>query len=76
MKNDKKRFKKIFCLLCFFILVSMWLSHVHPQSARGRGRFSGIVVDEAGKPVANAGVQLIWKENPAVIRKTKTNRGE
>ncbi len=74
MKNDKKRLKKISCLLCFFILVFMWLSYVHPQSpSKGRGRFSGIVVDEAGKPVANASVHLIWKEDPTVIRKDKTN---
>jgi tetratricopeptide (TPR) repeat protein len=69
----KKRVKKNSCFLCFFILVSMWLSHGYPQSARGKGRFSGIVVDEAGKPVANATVTLIWKEDPSVIRKTKTN---
>jgi tetratricopeptide (TPR) repeat protein len=70
----KKRFKKKSCFLCFVILVSMWLSHVHPQSpSKGRGRFSGIVVNEAGKPVANASVHLIWKEDPTVIRKTKTN---
>jgi len=72
MKNDKKKLKKISCFSCFFILVSMWLSHVHPQS-RGRGQFSGLVIDEAGEPVANASVQLIWQENPTVIRKTNTN---
>lgn len=60
--------------LFFFILVSMWLSHVYPQPpSSGRGRFSGIAVDEAGKPVAYASVHLIWKEDPSVIRKTKTN---
>lgn len=69
----KKRFKKNFCFLCFFILVSMWLSHVNPQSAKGKGRFLGLVVDEAGKPVAKASVTVIWKEDPSVIRKTKTN---
>jgi tetratricopeptide (TPR) repeat protein len=69
----KKRFKKNSCFLCFFILVFMWPSHGYPQSARGKGRFSGIVVDEAGKPVANASVTLIWKEDPSVIRKTKAN---
>jgi tetratricopeptide (TPR) repeat protein len=73
MKNGKKRFKKISCFSCFFILVSMGLSHIHAQSASGKGRFSGIVTDEAGKPVANASVQLIWQENPVVIRKTDTN---
>jgi len=69
----KKRFKKNSCFLCFFILAFMWLSHGYPQSARGKGRFSGIVVDEKGKPVANAGVTLIWKEDPSVIRKTNTS---
>lgn len=53
----------------------MGLSHVHPQSpSRGRGRFSGVVLNEAEKPVAGASVHLVWKEDPAVIRKTKTNR--
>jgi tetratricopeptide (TPR) repeat protein len=69
----KKRFKKIVCLLCFFILVSMWLIHVHPQSARGRGQFPGVVIDEAGKPVAGASVQLIFQEDHSVIRRTRTN---
>jgi tetratricopeptide (TPR) repeat protein len=74
MKKIKKSFKKIPGFLCFVILASMWLSHVHPQSpSRGRGRFSGLVLDEAGKPVANASVHLIWKEDPAIIRKNKTN---
>lgn len=70
----KMRFSKKSCFSCFIILVSIWISHVHLQSQlRGRGRFSGIVVDEAGDPVANASVHLIWQEDPAVIRKTKTN---
>jgi tetratricopeptide (TPR) repeat protein len=73
MKNDKKRFKKISGFSCVFILVSMGLSHVHAQSEKGKGRFSGIVTDEAGKPVANASMQLIWQENPMVIRETNTN---
>jgi tetratricopeptide (TPR) repeat protein len=69
----KKRFKKNSYFLWFFILVFMWLSHGYPQSARGKGRFSGIVVDEERKPVANASVTLIWKKDPSVIRKTDSN---
>jgi Tfp pilus assembly protein PilF/5-hydroxyisourate hydrolase-like protein (transthyretin family) len=70
----KMRFKKKSWFLCFFILVSIWISHVHPQThSRGWGRISGIAIDEAGAPIVNANVQVIWQEDPAVIRKTKTN---
>jgi Tfp pilus assembly protein PilF len=73
MKNDKKRFKKISCFSCFFILAVLWSGYAHAQSGRGKGRFSGIVVDEAEQPVANASVQLIWQEEPSVRRETNTN---
>jgi len=73
MKNDKKRFKKISCFSCLFILAGLWLSHVHAQSGRGKGQLPGIVINEAGEPVANASVQLIWQEELAVSRETNTN---
>jgi tetratricopeptide (TPR) repeat protein len=73
MKNDKKRFQKISCFSCFFILALLWSCYVHAQSGRGKGQFSGLVIDEAGKPIANASVQLIWQEEPAVSRETNTN---
>ena len=73
MKNDKKRFKKISCFSCFFILAALWSGYVHAQSGRGKGQFSGLVIDEAGKPIANASVQLIWQEEPSVSRETNAN---
>lgn len=73
MKNNKKRLKKIPWFSYFFILTALGFSHVHAQSGRGKGQLAGIVIDEAGKPAANASVQLIWQKEPTVIRKTNTN---
>jgi len=47
---------------------------VHAQAGRGKGRLKGIVIDEEGKHVVNALVEIAWHEDQKVKHETRTNK--
>lgn len=70
----EKRVKMFFSCLCWCILVFLLIGHVDAQSERGKGRLRGIVFDETGKPLTNAGVHLVWLKDQTLGRRTQTNK--
>ncbi len=55
-------------------LLSLSLAEAGAQAGRGKGRLTGVVIDEGGRPVADVTVRLQFIREPGVQFETKTNR--
>ena len=72
--NTKNKFKVnliIILLLAVFLPIGL-----HAQAGLGKGRLSGTVVDEIGKPVANATITLEFEKSGKKFKATSDQKGE
>ncbi len=75
-ENDMKCFK-VLRLLALVVLILAFAGisdYIYGQAGRGVGRMRGIVIDEDGKHVANASVQIVWHQNQDIKKETRTNK--
>lgn len=71
MKN-----KFLINLIIVALLAVFLPSGLHAQAGQGRGRLNGKVLDETGKPVANAAITLEFENSGKKMETTSNQKGE
>lgn len=68
--------KSIFRIVVSLSIILFLSLQLHPQAARGKGRISGIVKDEAGNPIKNAKISTQSMNAEVKVETTTNEKGE
>ncbi len=66
--------KKVISFFLYFLFFSLFIVYASGQSARGKGRLSGVVIDEEGNPIQSAKLVIEFKGKDIFTGESKSDK--